>query len=63
MSEYLTTAQIAERFGVKRSTVTDKWTKRPDFPRPARKVSRKSVWWRAEDVERWATGGRCNSLR
>jgi predicted DNA-binding transcriptional regulator AlpA len=56
MTEYLSTAQIAERYGVKRETVTDKWTKRPDFPKPARRISRRTVHWRAEDVERWATG-------
>ena len=54
MSEYLTTAQIAERFGVKRRTVTDKWTKRPDFPAPAQRVNRKTVRWKSDDVMRWA---------
>ena len=52
----LTTADIARIFGVCRRTVTNKWTKRPDFPAPAQRINRKVVRWRAEDVERWATG-------
>lgn len=56
--EFLSTAQIADRFGVKRKTVTDKWTKRPDFPPPARKISRRTVLWRLEDIDRWATAAR-----
>ena len=55
MTDLLTREQIAQRFGVKLRTVTDKWTKRPDFPTPARRINRRLVWWRAEDVERWAT--------
>jgi predicted DNA-binding transcriptional regulator AlpA len=54
MTEYLTTAQIAERYGVKRETVTDKWTKRPDFPKPAVRISRRTVMWRPVDVDSWA---------
>lgn len=53
----LTTEQIAQRFGVERRTVTEKWTKRPDFPAPARRISQRLVWWREEDIEAWATGG------
>ena len=52
---YLDTADIARLYGVKRKTVTDKWTKRPDFPQPAQRISRKTVRWRAEDVQAWAT--------
>lgn len=54
--EYLSRADIAKRYGVTLRTVTDRWTKRPDFPQPARAISQKTVHWRAEDVERWATG-------
>lgn len=50
-----TTEDIARIFGVCRRTVTERWTKRPDFPKPAHRISRKTVRWRAEDVQRWAT--------
>jgi hypothetical protein len=51
---YWTTSDIARFFGVKQRTVTDKWTKRPDFPPPAQRVTQKTVRWRADDVQRWA---------
>lgn len=51
-----TTHDIAEFFKVQRRTVTDKWTKRPDFPAPKQRISRKVVRWSAEDVMQWATG-------
>lgn len=50
-----TTADIAKAFGVARRTVTDKWTKRPDFPAPVLRVSRKIVRWNPDDVMRWAS--------
>ena len=52
---FWTTQDIAAEFGVSRRTVTDKWTKRPDFPSPARRVNRRLVWWLADEVRRWAT--------
>ncbi len=52
---YWTTADIAREFGVARRTVTDRWTKRPDFPRPARRVSQKLVWWLADEIRAWAS--------
>lgn len=52
------TAEIAQHLKVKRRTVTDKLTKRPDFPKPVQRVSQKLVRWSAEDVQRWATGER-----
>ena len=55
MSDYLTTADIAREFGVQQRTVTERWTKRPDFPRPARRVNRRLVWWLRDDVLRWAS--------
>lgn len=54
MTEEWTTADIARRFGIERRTVTEKWTKRPDFPKPVRRVSQRLVWWRAEDVLAWS---------
>ena len=50
-----TTAEIARAFGVKQRTVTEKWTKRPDFPQPKQRISQKVVRWAAEDVQQWAT--------
>lgn len=52
-----TTAEIARAFGVRQRTVTDKWTKRPDFPAPKQRVSQKVVRWCADEVEKWATAG------
>ena len=49
-----TTEDIARFFGVARRTVTDKWTKRPDFPPPTQRVSRRVVRWNPDDVMRWA---------
>lgn len=53
-----TTADIARALGVARKTVTDKWTKRPDFPPPKQRISRKVVRWSADEVQAWATGER-----
>lgn len=33
--------------------MTDKLTKRPDFPAPALRLSRKTVLWLREDFEAW----------
>ena len=41
MTEEWTTADIARRFGVDRRTVTEKWTKEPEFPAPVYKVSQR----------------------
>lgn len=53
-----TAADIAKAFGVCQRTVVDRWSKRPDFPRPAVRINQKTVRWRIEDVQRWATGER-----
>lgn len=39
------TAEIARFFGVQQRTVTEKWTKRPDFPAPRQRINRKVVRW------------------
>ncbi len=49
------TADIAREFGVDRRTVTDRWTKRPDFPPPVLRINKQLVWWSSADVIRWAT--------
>lgn len=51
-----TTSDIAREFGMRLRTVTEKWTKRPDFPAPKQRINRKVVRWAAEDVQKWATG-------
>ena len=53
MTDELNTAAIAQRFGVKQRTVTERWIKAPDFPKPVREISQKMRFWRAEDVMKW----------
>lgn len=47
-------AEIAQRLGVKRSTVVHDWARRhPDFPRPIARLVMGHVWhW--PEVESWA---------
>jgi predicted DNA-binding transcriptional regulator AlpA len=52
----LTTRDIAAQFGVSRYTVTARWTKRPDFPRPKVDINPWSRKWAANEVEQWAKG-------
>lgn len=53
-AELLDTADIARMLGLSREYVTDKLTKRQDFPRPALDMSRRLRRWKREDVQRWA---------
>ncbi len=53
----LDTAGIAEMLGVTREHVTDRITKRPDFPRPFINVSRRLRYWRTIDVLKWMETG------
>jgi predicted DNA-binding transcriptional regulator AlpA len=53
MSALIDTGQIAERLGLNREYVTDKLTKRPDFPRPVVNLSRKLRRWSEADVMAW----------
>lgn len=48
---------IAEYLGVRPKHTRDKVTKRPDFPKPVVNASRRTRFWLAEEVKRWATGG------
>jgi len=52
-SEMLTTADIAGHLNLTRTYVTDQLTKRADFPKPALRLSRKTVLWTRESVEAW----------
>ena len=54
MSELIDTARIAELLGMSREHVTDRVTKRPDFPKPALDLSRRARRWRESDVRAWA---------
>lgn len=49
----LGTKEIAERLKLKREYVTDKLTKRPDFPKPVYKASQKVKMWDEQDIEAW----------
>lgn len=49
----LDTADMAQRWGVRREYVTDRIVTRPDFPPPAVAFSRKTRRWRLSDVEAW----------
>lgn len=45
--------QIADLLGVTVDTVRRRVEARPDFPKPAIKLSRKTVRWEPGDVLRW----------
>ena len=53
----LDTAGIAELLGVTRVHVTDRITKRPDFPKPFINVSCRLRYWRTSDVLAWMQKG------
>lgn len=51
------TAAIAALLGVTRVHVTDRITKRVDFPKPYINVSRRLRFWRTSDVLAWMHKG------
>lgn len=53
--DLITTADIADDLGLAREYVTDKLTKRPDFPPPALRLSQRTVRWLRDDYETWKT--------
>ena len=53
----LDTADIAAMLGVTREHVTDRITKRPDFPKPYINVSRRLRYWRQSEVMSWMQKG------
>lgn len=53
----LDTAGIAAMLGVTREHVTDRITKRPDFPKPYINVSRRLRYWRQSEVMSWMQKG------
>lgn len=54
MSDLIDTSEIARMLGLTRSYITDKVTKRDDFPKPKIAISQKTVRWARDEVERWA---------
>lgn len=52
----LDTAGIAQLLGLSREHVTDRLTKRLDFPKPYINVSRRTRYWRTTDVLKWMKG-------
>lgn len=57
MTALIDTGQIATMLGVTRQHVTNRLTKRPDFPRPALNQSRRLRKWKEADVWAWMRGG------
>lgn len=55
MNDTIDTAGIAEILGCSRKHVTDRVTKRPDFPVPYIEVSRKNKRWLLAEVMAWAS--------
>jgi predicted DNA-binding transcriptional regulator AlpA len=53
MSALIDTGQIANMLGVSREHVTDRLTKRPDFPKPEVNISRRLRRWSEADVRAW----------
>ncbi len=48
--QLLDTADISRLLGVTRAHVTNRLTKRPDFPKPTLNVSQKMRKWRKDEV-------------
>lgn len=55
-TDKLDTKQIADYLQRSREHVTDRITKRPDFPRPIIDRGRRLRFWARADVEAWAMG-------
>ena len=49
----LTRKEIAEQLGIRADTFRKSVESRPDFPKPALKLSQKMVLWNEIDVARW----------
>jgi predicted DNA-binding transcriptional regulator AlpA len=51
--ELMSSKDIARVLGLTRKYVTDHLTKQVGFPKPWARVTRKTVLWRREDIEKW----------
>lgn len=49
----LTRKQIADMLGIRQDTFRKSVEARPDFPKPALRLSQKMVLWNEVDVMRW----------
>lgn len=56
MTALLDTEQIAALYELKREYVTDKLTKRADFPAPRINLSRRTRKWAQADIEAYMAG-------
>lgn len=56
MSALIDTGTIAQILGVTREYVTDKLSKRPDFPKPKVNVSQRLRKWSEAEIRQWAAG-------
>lgn len=63
VSALIDTGQIAEILGLSREYVTDKLTKREDFPPPAVNLSRRVRRWKEADVMTWLRRKSCQVSR
>lgn len=52
-AQYINTRQMAAELGLERKYVTNKITKRDDFPAPALRMTRKTVLWLRSEWEAW----------
>jgi predicted DNA-binding transcriptional regulator AlpA len=53
MSALLDTQQIADLIGVSRQHVTNRLSKRPDFPAPRVNLSQRTRRWSEADIRAW----------
>jgi predicted DNA-binding transcriptional regulator AlpA len=56
LPDKIDTGEIADLLRVSRPHVTDKLTKKPDFPTPVVNRSRKMRLWLRSEIEAWARG-------
>lgn len=52
-ADLIDTGGIAGMLGLTRAHVTDRLCKRPGFPAPVLRLSRKTVRWSRREIERW----------
>lgn len=44
---------IAQRIGIAVDTLRKNYESQPDYPKPALRLSRKTVRWDASEIEKW----------
>lgn len=63
MTTMLDRKQIAEMLGIRTDTFRKRVEVRPDFPKPALKLSQKTVRWDGADVSKWIARQRAFAQR